>query len=222
MPLPSWTSPHPCMLSLNTGVALPASYSKFPRPCFPYADVYVSVLLFQFVPPFPSPTVSTNMFSLSAIEYFKFRNIYLFPKFSGLSVVYLFWSLSHLTAPRLFFKHCFSALQLFFNNSSIINRTSSSLASATVCCLCYLLSRVITHIPSAPQCTQTNALPTLSSHGQSYSTSSVCWMGRSIEISTWGLELEQLLTTYNLQAKYSPPSLFIEPLLEQMNELCSW
>lgn len=72
--------------------------------------------------------------------------------------------------------------------------------------------------------TNTNALPTLSGLQQSYFTSrDLCWMGYSTEISTWALELEQLLTDYKLQAKYAPPPLFTEGklLLEQRNGLCS-
>ena len=46
------------------GVELPVSYSKFPLAiCFAYSNVYVSVLLSQFVPPSPSPTVSSSLFS---------------------------------------------------------------------------------------------------------------------------------------------------------------
>ena len=46
------------------GVELPVSYSKFPLAiCFAYSNVYVSVLLSQFVPPSPSLTVSSSLFS---------------------------------------------------------------------------------------------------------------------------------------------------------------
>ena len=44
----------------------PMSYSKFPLAIyFIYGKVYVSMLLSQFVPPFLSPAVSTNLFSMS-------------------------------------------------------------------------------------------------------------------------------------------------------------
>ena len=58
----SWTSippptpSHPSRASQSTGFELPTSYSKFPLDiCFTYGNVYVSVLVFQLVPPSPSP-----------------------------------------------------------------------------------------------------------------------------------------------------------------------
>ena len=51
LPLP--TASHSYRLSQSTRIELPASYSKFPLAIyFTYGDVYVSVLLFQFIPPF--------------------------------------------------------------------------------------------------------------------------------------------------------------------------
>ena len=53
---PPPTAFHSSRLSQSTRFELPASYSKFPLAIyFAYGDVYVSVLLFQFVPPFSFP-----------------------------------------------------------------------------------------------------------------------------------------------------------------------
>ena len=66
----SWTNlppptPSPSSrLSQSIGFLLPASNSKFPLPiCFTYGNIYVSILLSQFVPAFPSLTVSRSLFS---------------------------------------------------------------------------------------------------------------------------------------------------------------
>ena len=65
--LPPSASSHPSELSQTTGFQLPASYSKFPLCIYvTYGNICVSMLLFQFVPPSPSPTVSTSLFSTSA------------------------------------------------------------------------------------------------------------------------------------------------------------
>ena len=54
--LPPPTSSHASRLSQSTRSELPVSYSKFPLAIyFTYSNVYVSMLLFQFVPPSPSP-----------------------------------------------------------------------------------------------------------------------------------------------------------------------
>ena len=70
---PSWTSlppptpSHPSRLSQSPRPELPASYGKFPLAVyFTYGNVYVSMLLSQFVPPSPSSAVSTSLFSMSA------------------------------------------------------------------------------------------------------------------------------------------------------------
>ena len=60
--------PHPPLPQLVTEhwVELPLSHSKYPMAiCFTYGKVYVSVLLSQFVPPSPSHTISTSLFSMS-------------------------------------------------------------------------------------------------------------------------------------------------------------
>ena len=47
-------------------VELPVSYSKFPLAIyFTYANVYVSMLYSQFVPPSPFSAVSTSLFSMA-------------------------------------------------------------------------------------------------------------------------------------------------------------
>ena len=55
-PIPS----HPSRLPQSTGFQFPVSYSKFLLAiCFTYGTGYVSMLLSQFMPPSPFPTVST-------------------------------------------------------------------------------------------------------------------------------------------------------------------
>ena len=64
--LPSLTPSHPSGLSQSTRFELPVSYSKFPLAIyFIHGSIYVSKLPSQFIPPFPSPTVSTSLFSIS-------------------------------------------------------------------------------------------------------------------------------------------------------------
>ena len=47
-------------------VELPSFQSDFSLAvCLTYGGVYVSMLLYQFVPPSPSPAVSTSLFSVS-------------------------------------------------------------------------------------------------------------------------------------------------------------
>ena len=61
-PIPS----HPTWLSQSTGFEFPALHSKFPLAIYStYGNVYVSMLLFQLVPPSPSTTVSTSLFFMS-------------------------------------------------------------------------------------------------------------------------------------------------------------
>ena len=60
------TPSHPSRLSQRTWFELPTSYSKFPLAiCFTYGNVYVSMLLSQFIPLSPSPTVPTSLFSMT-------------------------------------------------------------------------------------------------------------------------------------------------------------
>ena len=68
---PSWTSlprHHPTHLGHHRERAeLPVLYSRFPLASyFTHGSVYMSILISQFIPPFPSPTVSTSPFSTSA------------------------------------------------------------------------------------------------------------------------------------------------------------
>ena len=72
---PSWTflpppSPsHPARLSQSTSFRSPASYSKLSLAIyFTYGNVYVSMLLSQFIPPFSSLTVSTSLFSIPCLH----------------------------------------------------------------------------------------------------------------------------------------------------------
>ena len=63
--LPPPTPPHPSSLSQSARFKLPGSYNKFPLAlCFTDGNVYVSVLLFKFVPSSPSHTVFTSLFSV--------------------------------------------------------------------------------------------------------------------------------------------------------------
>ena len=64
---PSHHSPHSTPLVVTEiWIELLASYSKFLLAIyFTYGNTYVSVLLSQFIPPFPSPTVSISLFSMS-------------------------------------------------------------------------------------------------------------------------------------------------------------
>ena len=57
--------PHPSRLSQSTGLSS-LLYSNFPLAIyFTYGNVYVSTLPFQFIPPSPSPTGSTSLYSMS-------------------------------------------------------------------------------------------------------------------------------------------------------------
>ena len=61
--LPPTSAPNPAQPQVVTdhGVELPASYSRFPLAVyFTYGNVSISMLLSQFVPPSPSPMVSTS------------------------------------------------------------------------------------------------------------------------------------------------------------------
>ena len=65
--LPPLTPPHPFRLSQSTGVnSLCHTESSHWPTILQMITVYVSMLLSQFVPPSPSPTVSTCLFSMSA------------------------------------------------------------------------------------------------------------------------------------------------------------
>ena len=66
-PLPPPSPPHPSRLSQSTRFELPASYSKFPLAIyFTYGNGYVAMLLSQFIPPTPFPTVSISLFLMFA------------------------------------------------------------------------------------------------------------------------------------------------------------
>ena len=60
----NWAEPR---LSHSTKSELPVSHSRFPLAIyFTHGNIYVSVLFSQFIPPSPSPIVSTSLFSMSA------------------------------------------------------------------------------------------------------------------------------------------------------------
>ena len=78
-------------------VELPASYSKFPLAiCFTYDDVYVSMLLSQFIPPCPSSTVSTSLFSMYAFLLLPYKQVHQYHFFQTpytcINTRYLFFS----------------------------------------------------------------------------------------------------------------------------------
>ena len=82
---PSWTSllpptpSHPSRLSQSTRCELPVSYNKFPLAIsFTYGNIYVSMLLSQFILPFPSPTVSKSQFSMSVAPLLEGPVLYLY------------------------------------------------------------------------------------------------------------------------------------------------
>ena len=59
-------SPHLSRLSQSTGFGFPVSYIRIPLAiCLAYANVYVSILFSQSIPPSPSPTVSWSLFFMS-------------------------------------------------------------------------------------------------------------------------------------------------------------
>ena len=64
--LPPLAPSHHSRLSQRTGFELPAAYRKFPlATCFTYGNICVSMLFSHFVPPTPSPSVPTSLFSMS-------------------------------------------------------------------------------------------------------------------------------------------------------------
>ena len=64
--LPPLAPFHPSRLSQRTGFEFPAASRKFPlATCFTYGNVCASMLLSHFVPPSPSPSVPTSLFSKS-------------------------------------------------------------------------------------------------------------------------------------------------------------
>ena len=59
---PPPTAFHSSRLSQSTRFELPASYSKFPLVIyFTNGNVYISMTLYQIIPPFSSPTMSKNL-----------------------------------------------------------------------------------------------------------------------------------------------------------------
>ena len=65
---PSHILPHLTRLGCHRtlGFELTASYSKFPLAVyFTHGNLYALMILSQFIPPTPSPTVFTSLFSVS-------------------------------------------------------------------------------------------------------------------------------------------------------------
>ena len=89
------TLSHPSRLSQTFRFELSASYSKFPLAIyFTYDNIYVSILLFPFVPPSSSLTVSTRLFFMCVSHLLpckKVHQFYLF-RFHIYALIYLFFS----------------------------------------------------------------------------------------------------------------------------------
>ena len=71
-------SPH-SRVSPPHRAGLPVLYSSFPLALFTHCSVYMSVLLSQFVPPSSSPTVSTSLLSVPALQVGSSITIFLDP-----------------------------------------------------------------------------------------------------------------------------------------------
>ena len=68
---PSLSPPHPSRSS-QSWAELPVLYYRLPQvTCFTHETVYMSIPLSLFIPPSPSPTVSTNSCSTSASPFLK-------------------------------------------------------------------------------------------------------------------------------------------------------
>ena len=95
-------SPHPIQplwVSREQLVELPVLYSNFPLAiCFTYGNVYVLMLLSQFIPPYPSPAVLTSLFPMSASLFLPWKYVvqYLFLDFVWSFVTP--WAASHQTS----------------------------------------------------------------------------------------------------------------------------
>ena len=91
---PSSHPPHlipPFQVITEHGVELPPLYSKLPLGVyFTYGNVYVSMLFSQFILPFPSPAVSTGLFSMSMSLFSPCKQVhqYHFPRFHIYAIVY--------------------------------------------------------------------------------------------------------------------------------------
>ena len=86
------TLSHPSRLSQTFRFQLSASYSKFSLAIyFTYDNIYVSILLFPFVPPSSSPTVSTRLFFMSVSPLLPCKKVHQF-HLSRFHIWYLFFS----------------------------------------------------------------------------------------------------------------------------------
>ena len=95
-------SPHPIWplwVSREQLVELPVLYSNFPLAIyFTYGNVYVLMLLSQFIPLYPSPAVLTSLFPMSASLFLPWKYVvqYLFLDFVWSFVTP--WAASHQTS----------------------------------------------------------------------------------------------------------------------------
>ena len=78
-PAPPSPSPIPPFWVITENQAgLPVLFSKFPYNNFTHDSVYKSVLLSQFIPPSPSPAVSTNSYATRFINTIFLDSIYMY------------------------------------------------------------------------------------------------------------------------------------------------
>ena len=67
----------PLQVVIEHQVELPVLHSNFPLTIFfTSGNVYVSILLSQFIPPSPSPTVSTSLFSMSVSPLLPYKQVH--------------------------------------------------------------------------------------------------------------------------------------------------
>ena len=119
---PSWASSptshpiHPSRLSQSTGSELPGLQSNFPLVIyFTPGNGNVSILLSQFVPPSPSPTVPTSLFSMSASLLLPYRQVHQYhhlTRFHTYVLIYSIYSLSDLLHSVLKALGPFTSLEL--------------------------------------------------------------------------------------------------------------
>ena len=82
------------MLLQSTGFEYPLSYSKFPLAIyFTCGNVCVSVLPFQFIPPSPFPTVSTNLSFMSTSPLLPCKKVHQYHLSRFHNIWYLLFSL---------------------------------------------------------------------------------------------------------------------------------
>ena len=76
-PLPTSQPIPPLWVVTECRAELPVLHSSFPLAiCFAYANVHVSVLLSQFIPPSLSPAVSLSLFSMSESLFLPYKQVH--------------------------------------------------------------------------------------------------------------------------------------------------